>query len=51
MSRAEQAARRDIAKEVQAYFPDPETWDQFNATANHVFTSEARKLNRQVLTN
>lgn len=50
MSNAEKAARQDIAKEVQAFYPDNTTWDQFNATANHVFTKAARKLNRQVAT-
>jgi len=51
MSKAEKAARQDIANEIRAFFPDKATWDQFNATVTYVFTSEARKLNKQVLTN
>jgi hypothetical protein len=46
---AEQTAKRDIAKEIGVFYPDPGTWDQFNATISHVFTKEARKLNRQLV--
>jgi len=44
---AQQAAKQDI-KATTPLFWDRETYDQYNVGVSHLFTREARRLNKQL---
>lgn len=44
---AQQAAKQDIKSETPLYW-DREYYDQYNVGVSHLFTREAKKLNKQL---
>lgn len=51
MNKAEKQAKIDIKKEFPAFYPDSNSFDQWNFTITHLFTTENRKLNKLILKN